>query len=202
MLFKKTLVLSSVNGGNEKAVINFEKENGNIVGEVKLYNFHNEPSGILSLGLKSGDNVHKAGLTKIGYFKYSFAFNMPFDLEEFSCAVVNINRGEVSALVHGSTVNTKVCDEVLAKAVLDMENVTSMKECEEVLDENDIALAEQEEIEREIDKEMSKQCGEKCSSCKYRYAFFSGEAEEKEESFFDSIEEDINKLFEIKKKNC
>ena len=26
MLFKKTLVLSSVNGGNEKAVINFEKE--------------------------------------------------------------------------------------------------------------------------------------------------------------------------------
>lgn len=197
MLFKKTLVLSDTNGGNEKAVVSFEKENGDTVGQVKLYNFHDEPNGILSLGLKEGERVVKAGLTKIGNMKYSFSTSTPLNLEEFSCAVVNIYQGNVKPILHGSTQNTKVTDEFLAQAVMDMDNVTSMQECKDVLDKNNIVLEEQEQIDEEIEAVCQKECAsDKCSSCKYRYAFFSGEEEKSQETFYDSIVEDISKLFE------
>ncbi len=199
MLFKKTLVLSDLNGGNEKAVVSFEKENGDVVGQVKLYNFHDEPNGILSLGLKEGDRVVKAGMTKIANLKYSFSFNTPLNLDEFSCAVINIFRGEVKPILHGSTQNTKVTDQFLAQAVMEMEDAKNMEQCKEVLDKNNIQLSDQEEIEKEIDENMCKgDCNEKCSSCKYRYAFFSGEEQQEKETetFYDGISEDINKLFE------
>ena len=199
MLFRKTLVLSDINGGNEKAVVSFEKENGDIVGQAKLYNFHDEPNGILSLGLKEGDRVVKAGMTKIANMKYSFSFNSPLSLDEFSCAIINIFHGEVKPILHGSTQNTKVTDQFLAQAVMQMENVKNIEECKEVLDKNNIFLSDQEEIEKEIDKNMCNgDCNDKCSSCKYRYAFFSGEEEQEHEAetFYDGISEDINKLFQ------
>ena len=197
MLFKKTLVLSATNGGNEKAVVNFEKENGDIVGQVKLYNLHDEPNGILSLGLKEGDAVYKAGLTKIGNMKYSFNYKVPLSLEEFSCAIINICKGEVKALVHGSTKNSKITDEILAQAVIEMESVKTASECETVLNNNNIVLEDQHLIEQEIDKNLNTiECGDKCSSCKYRYAFFSDEEEQKnDDSFYSSISDDIDKLF-------
>lgn len=198
MLFKKTLVLSSVNGGNEKAVISFEKENGDTVGQVKLYNFKDEPNGILSLGLKEGERVVKAGLTRMNNMKYSFSLNTPLNLEEFSCAVVNIFRGEVTPILHGSTQNTKITDEFLAQAVMEMENVETAKDCEKVLNNNNIYLEDEQEIENEIDTQCSVYNSDKCSACKYRYAFFSGEETEVDnDTFYDSISEDINKLFEI-----
>lgn len=197
MLFKKTLVLSSVNGGNEKAVINFEKDKGDFIGQLKLYNFRDEPNGILSLGLKEGDKVHKAGLTKIGNFKYSFCFNIPLELQNFSCAVININHGEVNALVHGSTENTRVSEQILAQAVMDMDNIQTIRQAEKVLDDNNIVLEDQEIIEDEIDQHLnSTPCGDRCSSCKYRYAFFTDEEQKTDESFYGSISEDIDKLFE------
>ena len=195
MLFKKTLVLSSTDGGNQKAVVNFEKENGEIVGETKLYNFHDEPNGILSLGLKEGDKVHKAGLTRIGSFKYSFKFNMPLELDEFSCAIINIYQGDVNALVHGSTQNTKISDQILAQAVMEMENAKSMQQCKEVLDKNQIHLEDQQQIENEIDAHMCSSSGDKCSTCKYRYAFFTDEEQKVDESFYASISDDLDKLF-------
>ncbi len=197
MLFKKTLVLSGVDGGNEKAVLSFEKEDGDVVGQVKLYNFHEEPNGILSVGLKENDRVLKAGMTKIGNMKYSFRFNVPLDLDEFSCAIINIYHGEVKALLHGSTQNAKVTEQFLAQAVMDMDNVSSLQDCKDVLDKNGINLEDQEEIENNIDACINEnKCNEKCSSCKYRYAFFSGEEEKKDqETFYDSISEDVDKLF-------
>ena len=198
MLFKKTLVLSDVNGGNEKAVASFEKEDGDIVGQIKLYNFHSEPSGILSLGLKEDERVVKAGITRIANSKYSFRFNTPLNLEEFSCAVININHGEVKPILHGSTQNTKISDQILAQAVLEMEGAKDMEQCKKVLDDNKIELEDQQCIEQEIDDNMRKtDCQEKCSSCKYRYAFFSKEEQQEDdrETFYDSISEDIDKLF-------
>ena len=197
MLLKKTLVLSSVNGGNEKAVINFEKDRGDIVGQVKLYNFKDEPNGILSLGLKEGEKVHKAGLTKIGGYKYSFCFNVPLELQNFSCAVININHGEVTALVHGSTENTKISDQILAQAVMEIDNAQTVEQVEKVLDDNNVILQDQELIEQEIENSLcNSSCGDKCSTCKYRYAFFTDEEQKVEDSFYGSISEDIQKLFD------
>lgn len=195
MLFKKTLVLSSTNGGNEKAVVNFEKEDGEILGEIKLYNFKDEPDGILSLGLKEGDKVSKAGLNRIGNMKYSFKFNNILSLNEFSCAIININHGEVKSLVSGSTQCSQSTNEILAQVASEMDNVTTMNECKKVLDEHNIELEDQNEIEQEIDNCMKENCSEKCSACKYRYAFYASEEEKNEDSFFDGISEDISKLF-------
>lgn len=195
-MLKKTLVLSSVDGGNEKAVMSLEKNNGDTEGQVKLYNFHDEPNGILTLGLKEGDRVVKIGLTRVGNFKYTFATPTPLELGEFSCAVVNIYKGEAKALLHGCTQNTKISDEFLAQAVMQMQDVTTFDECKDVLDKNHIELEDQERIEEEIDKNMST-CGDKCTTCKYRYAFFSDDetSSNKSESFYDSISEDITNLF-------
>ncbi len=194
-MLKKTLVLSSVDGGNEKAVISLEKNNGDTMGQVKLYNFHDEPNGILTLGLKESDRVVKIGLTRVGNFKYTFSTPLPLELSEFSCAVVNIYKGEAKPLLHGCTQNTKLSDEFLAQAVMDMQDITTLDGCEKVLDDNHIELEDQEEIDAEIDKEISS-CGDKCTTCKYRYAFFSDEeSPHKTESFYDSISEDISNLF-------
>lgn len=197
MLFKKTLVLSSPNGGNEKAVVNFEKEDGEIVGETKLYNVSSEPDGILSLGVKENQTVHKAGLIRIGAMKYRFKFSFPLDLQEFSCAIININHGKVSALCSGSTSGSQTTDEILAQAVLEMDNAKNMEQCEEILNEKKIELEDQEEIEKEIDSCIKGSGSEKCTLCKYRHAFYCTEQEKEpaNESFFDGISDEITKLF-------
>ena len=195
MLFKKTLVLSSTNGGNEKAVVNFEKDNGEIVGEAKLYNFKDEPDGILSLGLKEGDKVYKAGLSRIGTMKYSFKYNSILNLKEFSCAIININHGEVKSLVNGCTTGSQSTDEILAQVATEIDKTTTMQQCEKILDEHGIELDDQQEIENQIDSCMNENCSEKCSACKYRYAFYSGEEDKNNETFYDGISEDISKLF-------
>lgn len=198
MLFKKTLVLGSSTGGNEKAVVSFEKQNGDTVGQVKLYNFRDEPNGILSLGLKEGERVVKIGLTRLGNFKYSFSTQTPLELSNFTVAVINIYQGDVKPILHGSTINAKVTDEFLAQATMEMEQANTMQEVKQVLDNNHIELADQDQVETLIDSECSKNCeAEKCSACKYRYAFFSGENDsvDKDQNFYESISEDIDKLF-------
>ena len=195
-MLKKTLVLGAVDGGNEKAVLSIEKDNGDYFGQIKLYNFHDEPNGILSLGLKEDDRVIKIGLTRIGNLRYTFSTPTPLKLGEFSCAVVNIYKGEAKALLHGCTQNSKLSDEFLSQAVIQMQDATSMKDCEDILDQNNIHLEDQNKIEKMIDDNLSS-CGDKCTSCKYRYAFFSDDetSNEQKESFYDSISEDISNLF-------
>ena len=198
MLFKKTLVLGSSTGGNEKAVVSFEKQNGDTMGQVKLYNFRDEPNGILSLGLKEGERVVKIGLTRLGNFKYSFSTQTPLELSNFTVAVVNIYQGEAKPILHGSTLNAKVTEEFLAQATMEMEQVETMQQAKQVLDNNHIELADQDQVETLIDSECSKNCeAEKCSACKYRYAFFSGENQsiDQDQNFYESISEDIDKLF-------
>ena len=199
MLFKKTLVLGSSTGGNEKAVISFEKQNGDTFGQVKLYNFHEEPNGILSLGLKEGERVVKIGLTRLGNFKYSFSSQVPLELSDFTVAVINIYQGEAKPILHGSTINSKVTDEFLAQATMEMQDAKTMEDVKQVLDDNNIELADQESVETLIDEQCSQNCeAEKCSACKYRYAFFSGEKtqDDDNQTFYESISEDIDKLFE------
>ena len=59
MFTKKSLVLSSVENGSEKAVLTLENDGEMISGRLRLYNFLKEPDGILSLGFLDENKVKK-----------------------------------------------------------------------------------------------------------------------------------------------
>lgn len=203
MFYKKTLVLSSINGGNEKAVVNIEYEQGELVGNVKLYNFKDEPDGILTLGILDGSQVIKAGLTKTSNMRYAFKLDSAKELTGFSCGLININHGEATPILHGATDGVPTSEERLAEVAMHLGDSASVEQIKKALDANQIELEDQEEIEKLIDSEMCEASGEKCTSCKYRHAFFTEtnelvetENEHQSESFFDGIKEQIDTLFQ------
>lgn len=198
MFYKKTLILSSVDGGNEKGVVNIEYSEGSLLGTVKLYNFKQEPDGILTLGILDGSEVIKAGLTRVANFKYNFRLGIVKELQSFSCGLINIYKGEATPLLHGATDGAMTSEERLAKVASSLGEEASLQEIKKVLDENQIYLEDQQEIEQQIDDELACCMGDKCSSCKYRDAFFGKEKkqDEQSESFFDGVREQITSLFD------
>ena len=201
MIYKRSVVLSSVDNGKEKGVLTLEVDSGEIYGNLKLYNFNKEPEGILSLGILNDNRVIKAGLTKEKDNFYTFKTTGQNELSSFSCALVNLKNGEAKALLKGTTNGTVTSEERLVNSFSIFENEPSVSEVETTLNENDIYLEEQEEIERLIDEEIGvSSCDNRCSECKYRDAFFKladdeSEPEKKEETFYDEIKEQIDTLF-------
>ena len=199
MFYKKTLILSSTEGGNEKAVVNIEYNNGEMVGTMKLYNFREEPEGVLTLGILESKEVHKAGLCRVGSFKYAFKLELVKQLSTFSCGLIQIHKGEAKPLLHGATDGSVSSEERLASVASAMGECAGLEEIKKVLDENQIELEDMQEIEQQIDEEICcSSCEDKCATCKYRDAFFGSEQaqeEQKQESFFDGVSEQINSLF-------
>ena len=101
MIYKKSVVLSSVNGGKERGVVNLEYDSGELIGNIRLYNFNKKPEGILSLGILHEGQVYKAGLTYETEDFYTFKINGTKQLNTFSCALVNFVQGEAKPLLHG-----------------------------------------------------------------------------------------------------
>ena len=199
MFYKKTLILSAIDGGNEKGVVNIEYSEGSLIGSVKLYNFKQEPDGILTLGILDGSEVIKAGLTRCSNFKYTFKLGMVKELQSFSCGLINIYKGEATPLLHGATDGSISSEERLAKVASSLGEDASLQEIKKALDENEIYLEEQQEVEQQIDEELCCCNGDKCSTCKYRDAFFNKEQQQEQlqtESFFDGVKEQITLLFE------
>lgn len=202
MVFKKSVVLSSVAKGKEKGVLTLEYDGGEIVGNVKLYNFTQEPEGILSVGILSNGQVLKAGLTYEDAGQYSFKLSTSNKLDNFSCALVNLVKGEAKALLHGACGSVPTTEERLANALSIFDEKPTVEKVEQTLDQNQIYLEEQEDIDKLIDNQVSA-CDSKCSECKYRDAFFKQEDEPlleqdeplKDESFFDGIKDQIQTLF-------
>lgn len=201
MIYKKSVVLTSVNKGNEKGVLTIEYDGGEMVGNVKLYNFAKEPEGILSVGILSGGQVVKAGLTYENENFYTFKLNTSKELNCFSCALVNFVKGEAKALLHGSCGDTPTNEERLANALTVFDNEPTVNNVEDTLSANGIYLDNQEEIDEIIDNHIQ-DCDSKCSECKYRDAFFKLEdsitdepIDEMEETFFDGIKDQIETLF-------
>lgn len=203
MIYKKSVVLSSVAGGNEKAVVSLEYDGGEILGNVRLYNFEKEPCGILSLGILNGKDVLKAGLTHENEWIYSFKLNSSASLNAFSCALINFDKGEAKPLLLGATSGAQSNEENLCNSMSIFEEEPSVKKVKEVLDKNQIFLEDQEEVDELAEQAV---CGyqdeSKCSQCKYRDAFFKLEGdsnlvqESEDVSFFDGIREQIDELFE------
>ncbi|MBE7074719.1 MAG: hypothetical protein E7376_01910 [Clostridiales bacterium] len=203
MIYKKSVVLSSVNKGKEKGVLTLEYDGGEMLGNVRLYNFSREPEGILSVGILHDGQVFKAGLTfeKAGF--YTFKLNGTKNLEKFSCAVVNFVKGEATPLLHGATNGAPTTEERLANSLCVFDQPATVENVENTLDANGIFLQEQSAIDEYIDQQISA-CENGCVGCKYRDAFFKQEDSilpeedevEEEESFFDGIKEQITTLFE------
>lgn len=212
MSFKKSLVLLGVKNEDEKAVLSFEQEGDMIAGRVRLYNFPNEPSGILSLGIYSKGKVQKAGLSRASSMLYKFKVeSLP---ENFSCAVVNFYKADVKPILYGSTEGNEDKEAQVGKVMASaFEEYHSADEVKDMLDKNSIDYTDEykKELEREIDKEMQKSqdnCCD-CANCKYKKAFYerlecqensikSCNVEEKKEekTFFDEIKGQILPLFE------
>lgn len=201
MIYKKSVVLSSINRTKEKAVVSLECDSGEIVGNVRLYNFSKEPDGILSVGILCDKKVLKAGLTRESEGFYTFKLNGEKNLNTFSCALVNLVGGEAKPLLMGSSNGTSLTEEKLCNSLSVFDEKPTIDAVTEVLDANGIFWDNVEEVEETIDGEFFEaSCGNKCSECKYRDAFYKlgddiSMPEEKEETFFDGVKEQIDELF-------
>lgn len=205
---KKSVVLSG--NGNQKAVLALEEEGGNLSGRVRLYNFPNEPQGIISLGLYIDGKVVKAGLTRSSSMLYTFkSLSLPMP-KEFSCAVVNFAGGQSEAILYGNSDGAINQEEVYGAVINALQGVSKMTDVEKTLDEHGIDYDDElkEEIDKAIEDEFEKNS---CAKCKYRQYFFEhnptqtlSNAEMQEEevippdekpTFYDEIKSQIDNLF-------
>ena len=206
---KKSMVLSGE--GNKKAVLTIETDGEDLKGRVRLYNFPDEPSGIISLGLCSQGKVTKAGLTKVSSMLYSFqALNETLP-EKFSCAIVNITGAESAPILYGNSEGKADGDEIYGAVINSLQSDFTVQGIEKVLDENGIDY--DDELKREIDEKIEEEFeGNTCAKCKYREYFYANCAskaqgqETLEETpikekpqgttFYDEVKGQVEKLFE------
>lgn len=213
---QQTLVLSSLQNGNEKAVLNLERKNNEIEGKLRLYNFAKKPAGILTLGFLSDGKVYKSALKDLGKGVYSFNLSCEQNLNKFTCALINISHGTAKPLLLGASNGTKpkTLDYKLAENLylLDEQDLTT-KQIEQRLDEADIDFDDEEKncINNAISAELGG--SDKCACCKYREAFYANCNKQQVESvslqqkqnnniqnddinFYEEIKEQLDVLFE------
>lgn len=162
MYFKKTLVLSSLDASPIKAVVNVEKFKNRMEGQVRLYNFSKEPSGILTLGILNDGEVLKAGLTPIDTHLYSFVLEENVEKVEnakaISCALINFHQGQPVPILFGSSDGkAPTSTEIRLASTLSLfDQPLEMQKTKEVLDAYEVDYEEDEkaEIESLIDREM------------------------------------------------
>jgi hypothetical protein len=165
MYLKKTLVLSSLDASVAKAVVNVEKFKNRMEGQVRLYNFDKEPSGILTLGILHDGKVLKAGLTQEDSRLYSFVLEDGVEILEgaksITCAIINFNQGQPTPILFGSSdgkapTSTEIR---LASALSVFDKPLDRVEVESVLDEYQIDYEDQEKahIENLIDQAIQEE---------------------------------------------
>lgn len=209
-MIKKSIVMNGLKG-NEKAVLTLESEGSELGGRVRLYNFYDEPKGIISLGIFSQGKVIKAGLTKTSSMVYSFKAQSASLPAEFSCAIVNFIDGEPQPILYGVSEGSGSADEVFGAVISSLQDKPKVYEVEKVLDQGGIEYDDElkADIDMAIEEEFEKH---DCAHCRYRDYFYSHQAstltEEKLEevveepkseekySFFEEIRSQVDKLFD------
>jgi hypothetical protein len=158
-------VLSSLDASVAKAVVNVEKFKNRMEGQVRLYNFDKEPSGILTLGILHDGKVLKAGLTQEDSRLYSFVLEDGVEILEgaksITCAIINFNQGQPTPILFGSSdgkapTSTEIR---LASALSVFDKPLDRVEVESVLDEYQIDYEDQEKahIENLIDQAIQEE---------------------------------------------
>lgn len=206
MLEKKSMVLTSASGGQEKGVLSMECDKNMLTGRVRLYNFGAEPKGIISLGIFDQNKVVKAGLTKVSSMLFSFQTESASMPQNFSCAVVNFVGGKASPILYGVSDGSGEREEVFDAVISALQGVRSAEETEKVLDDYQVDYDDEEKevIAKALDKEFD-DCS-KCDGCKYKKYYlshFSALSEEsekeqlpEEQTFFDEIRAQVESIFE------
>ena len=208
MYFKKTIILSAVDGEAQKAVLNIEKFKSRLEGQIKLYNFKSEPQGVLTLGFLKDGKVVKAGLHKQQQNKYTFVIEDAVDADllqdekTLTCALVNTNQGQSKPLLFGSSDGRlPLSSELrLASGITLFDEPLSQQKTQEFLDEQQIDYEDdvKAEIESAIDKELG--CN-KCADCKYRQAFYTQntndipEEVDDQNDFYQDVKGQLDELF-------
>ena len=205
MFTKKSLVMLGVKNEEEKAVLSLEKKEDMYEGRIRLYNFNDEPKGILSIGFYNQNNVVKAGLSRSSSMLYTFKTEVQNISDNFSCAVVNFFQGDIQPVLYGNTEGRENKLSQLGKIMTTtFDAPMSIEEVKESLDDNKVDYTE--EYKREIEEEIDKNMCVNCANCKYKQAFYSQNSnieQEKEENlkeekspFFMEIKERVEDLFE------
>ncbi len=203
MIVKKSLVLIGVKKESEKAVLNIEKEGDLHKGRVRLYNFSTEPKGILSVGLFDGNNVVKAGLSKISNSLFEFKGDLSKFSDDFSCAIVNITNGEMTPILYGNTGNDEAVESKLSSIMSDeFSSPRTFSQTKSILDNNGVSYSA--DYENEINEEINKGMKDDCINCKYRKSFYcdnkTSVKNETEINFYDEIRPRIEKIFKDNQK--
>ncbi len=203
MIVKKSLVLIGVKKESEKAVLNIEKEGDLHKGRVRLYNFSTEPKGILSVGLFDGNNVVKAGLSKISNSLFEFKGDLSKFSDDFSCAIVNITNGEMTPILYGNTGNDEAVESKLSSIMSDeFSSPRTFSQTKSILDNNGVSYSA--DYENEINEEINKGMKDDCINCKYRKSFYcdnkASVKNEAEINFYDEIRPRIEKIFKDNQK--
>lgn len=165
MFIKKSIVLKGTDETNKKAILSFECDGYETKGNLRLYNFPNEPLGILSLGIFADGKVEKAGLTRVENMLYTFGCNIKSLPEDFSCAVVNFSQGQAKPILFGNSEGKGRREEVFDSVVLALNDTNSAGDVERILDQHNVDYDDQlkNEIESEIDN-----CMGACDECIYK----------------------------------
>lgn len=213
---EKTIIMTSLNNSNEKAVLNLEKNKENFIGNLRLYNFKQDLKGILTLGFLINKEVIKAALHESKKGFYSFEIEFDKEINDFACALILIHNGSASPILFGSTSKSNFANVPLELSknfdLLDKTNLT-IDEVEDRLNESNIDYCEEDK--KEIDEEINKNlCDEnKCLNCNYRNAFYNSTIEQApsnenkkhpfypnafsvENSFYDEIKGQLSLLFD------
>lgn len=172
MIYNKSVVLSSIDNSLKKAVLDLDGKAGKIKGNIKLYNFVEEPMGLLSLGLLIDGKVHKADLARVGYMSYIFDTNIIKIPENCTCALISSKNGNFEPLLLGAiSGNNATMEQRLISGLSALEQ-TSAKCAEKILNEKAINFDNDAEIEKEIDDYLQEN-NELCENCVYKSAFYN-----------------------------
>lgn len=191
MIYKKSVVLTSIDNSLKKGVLNIDNKNGVYAGNVKLYNFIEEPLGSLSLGILVENKVVKASLERVGYMAYNFSINISKLPENCTCALVSSLGEKNEPILLGSIAQKNNDLESRLISSLTLLDDLTLKNTEETLKRNNIEFDDQNEIEQEIDKYIHSECERDCKHCFYKKDFYSQSDQNQTEEY--KIEQEISK---------
>ncbi len=218
MYNKKSIVLNGLDS-DQKGILTLQQEEGGVSGNIRLYNFNAEPSGIISLGIYQNDTVIKAGLTRISDMFFAFKSELKIIPSNFSCALINFVGGEPRPLLYGTSDGFFEKEKIFDEVISNLNKASSAQQVENVLNKYGVDFAENEKelIEKEIDKHITSDdvalCAnfseQKCENCEYK-KFFMSQVNKVEsyakitndntninenKTFYDEIKDHVDKLF-------
>ena len=218
MYNKKSIVLNGLDS-DQKGILTLQQDEGGVSGNIRLYNFNAEPSGIISLGIYQNDTVIKAGLTRISDMFFAFKSELKIIPSNFSCALINFVGGEPRPLLYGTSDGFFEKEKIFDEVISNLNKSSSAQQVENVLNKYGVDFAENEKelIEKEIDKHITSDdvalCAnfseQKCENCEYK-KFFMSQVNKVEsyakitednaninenKTFYDEIKDHVDKLF-------